>query len=375
MSAARAYLPGGRIGDDLGRLSDLRRRIAERFAAAGAERVEPETLQPADLLLDLYGEDIRARAYVVNDPVEGELFLRPDFTVPVARLHMEEGADPARYAYEGLVWRRQAPGSARPSEYLQAGIEMIGGADPAADEAEVFALIEGALASVEARPLTGDVGVVLAAIAALETTEVRRAALRRHIWRPARFHALLDRFAAPPAVSPDRAALLTADEAGRRAAIAAAGKFVGARGADEIVARLATLAAEAETPPLGAEQKAVIEAVLAVKGPSAEALARLRALGLAPMGAALDKMERRLDALTRRGIDAAALPFDAEFGRGLEYYDGFVFEFRSPRPGLPPLAGGGRYDALTAVLGRGAGSTAIGGIIRPEAVLAAEGEA
>ena len=61
MSAARAYLSGGRIGDDLSRLSDLRARIAARFAEAGAARVEPETLQPAGLLLDLYGHAQKAK--------------------------------------------------------------------------------------------------------------------------------------------------------------------------------------------------------------------------------------------------------------------------------------------------------------------------
>ncbi|MFV0473588.1 MAG: ATP phosphoribosyltransferase regulatory subunit [Pikeienuella sp.] len=371
MAARRAYLSGGRIGERLDELSALRARIMAQLAEAGAARVEPETLQPADLLLDLYGEDIRARAFIVQDPAAGELALRPDFTVPVARLHMAGGADPARYAYEGLVWRRQPHGSDRPGEYLQAGIELIGGADPAAEEAETFTLIAAALKGVEATPLTGDLGVILAAIAALETTAERRAALRRHVWRPAKFQALLNRFAAPPAPTPARAALIGAGREERRRAIAAAGRFVGARSEAEIQDRLQALADDAAAPPLAPEQKAMIEAVLAVKGRSDEALARLRAMDLAPMRPALDRMERRLDALAARGADAGALPFDAAFGRGLEYYDGFVFEFRSPRPALPPLGGGGRYDALTAILGGGTGAPAVGGMVRPEALLAA----
>lgn len=369
--AARAFLPHGRTGDDLARLTALRARVIEGFRAAGAGQVEPETLLPADLLLDLYGEDIRARAFIVDDPTEGEKVLRPDFTVPVARLHMAGGASPARYAYEGLIWRRQPPGSGRPGEYLQAGIEMIGGEDLAADEAEVFTLIAAALDGLDAAPLTGDLGVVFAAISAIETSEPRRAALRRHIWRPARFHDLLERFAAPPPASDLRAALTGASVAERRAAIAGAGRFVGARGEAEVLERLKALAADAAEPPLPAEQKAMIEAVLAVKGRSDEALAALRAMSLAPMATALDRMEARLDALTARGVDAGALPFDAAFGRGLEYYDGFVFEFRSRRPGLPPLGGGGRYDALTAILGGGKGAPAVGGIVRPEAMMAA----
>ena len=68
--------------------------------------VEADMLLPADTLLDLYGEDIRARAYVTADPLRGEMMLRPDFTVPVVQAHMQ-GAEPARYCYLGEVFRKQ----------------------------------------------------------------------------------------------------------------------------------------------------------------------------------------------------------------------------------------------------------------------------
>ena len=55
-------------------------RLLALFADAGALRMEPDILQPADVLLDLYGEDIRARAYRTDDPVLGEQMLRPDFS-------------------------------------------------------------------------------------------------------------------------------------------------------------------------------------------------------------------------------------------------------------------------------------------------------
>ena len=38
------------------------RRLRDLFAAKGAQVVKADVLQPADTLLDLYGEDIRARA-------------------------------------------------------------------------------------------------------------------------------------------------------------------------------------------------------------------------------------------------------------------------------------------------------------------------
>lgn len=375
MSAARPYLRTGRIGDGLDRLSSLRGDIAELFASAGAAMVEPETLQPADLMLDVYGEDIRARAYLVQDPVAGELCLRPDFTVPVARVHMQEGADPARYAYHGLVWRRQDPKSLRPNEYLQAGIELIGGADPASDDAEVFTLIRDALGDQVGSVVTGDLSVVFAVIDSVVTTEARRAALRRHVWRPARFQALLERFSNPPQQSAHRRALLEADNQRRAKMIAGAGRFVGVRSETEIIARAGILAEDAATPPLSVEARQIIERVLSVKGRTDTAVDTLRDLKLPAMAPALDRISRRIEALGARGVDAAALPFDAAFGRALEYYDGFVFEFSARRPGLPPLGGGGRYDALTAILGQGAGSTAVGGVVRPEAIVACMGDA
>ena len=41
-----------------------------------------------------------------------------------------------------------------------------------------------------------------------------------------------------------------------------------------------------------------------------------------------------------------------------------------PDPALPPVASGGRYDALTAVLGQGRSIPAVGGVIRPGLVAA-----
>ena len=71
------------------------RRILDAFVVAGAVEVAPDVLLPSATLLDLYGEDIRARAYLTTDPVRGEVVLRPDFTVPVVQMHMAGGADPA----------------------------------------------------------------------------------------------------------------------------------------------------------------------------------------------------------------------------------------------------------------------------------------
>ncbi len=375
MVSDRAYLAGARLGPGLARLEAELSRITGVLLSTGGTRVDPAALQPAEVLLDLYGEDIRARAFVATD--EGaEMMLRPDFTVPIARLHMAGGAPPARYVYCGPVWRRQEAGSDRPREYLQAGIEIFDGEDVAARDAEVLALIVEALGDAPAEIVTGDIGLVLAAIDALGTSDLRRAALRRHVWRPARFHALLERYGARHGVlAGQRADLLAAVAEGRvPEMIAAAGMLVGLRDMDEIAARVGRLAEEAETPPLDPGLVAGLEAVLGLKGSAGAVLADLRriARGMPALDAAADRLALRLDAFSARGIDPDRLAFEASFGRtNLEYYDGFVFgAFASGRSDLPPVASGGRYDALTQVLGQGRRVPAVGGIVRPEVLLA-----
>lgn len=339
------------------------------FEGQGALPVEPPVLQPAAALLDLYGEDIRARAYVTSDALRGEQMLRPDYTVPVVEMHMREGAESARYTYAGEVFRRQERDPERANEYVQVGYEVFDRADPAAADAEVFALIAGALRDLPVRPVTGDIGVLMAAVEGLQTTDARKAALMRHIWRPRRFRALLDRFAGRAPVSAARAALLAGD-------VATAAPLTGLRTQAEIDARIAALRTDAQVAPIAGAQVDLIEALLDVRGAMPNALGLLHdlAVDLPQIAGAVDRVADREAALRARGIDTDALTFEASYGRStMEYYDGFVFGFRAEgRADLPTVASGGRYDALTRRLGQGRAIPAVGGVMRPGLMLELE---
>jgi len=78
-----------------------------------------------------------------------------------------------------------------------------------------------------------------------------------------------------------------------------------------------------------------------------------------------------------RGVDVDALACEGGYGRtSLEYYDGFVFGFYASDDSIAaPIATGGRYDALTAVLGQGREVPAVGGVIRPDLALQLRGAA
>lgn len=348
-------------------MPDARNRamsLRANFEAAGAVVVETPVLQPAETLLDLYGEDIRARAYITSDALRGEQMLRPDFTVPVVQMHMAEGAEPARYTYAGEVFRRQEDDPDRASEFLQVGYEVFDRSNPAAADAEVFALVSNAVSHLDVRAATGDIGILMAAVRGLKTSERRKAALMRHVWRPRRFRALLDRFSGRSEMPASRAALLAKEDP-----LADIGSLTGKRSWSEIAARVTALKIDAKADPISGTEMDVIDALLNVRETVPFALEQLRdlAVDLPAISHAVERLRVRSDALAARGIDVDALPFEASFGRtSMEYYDGFVFGFyANGRADLPAVASGGRYDALTKRLGNGVEIPAVGAVLRP----------
>jgi ATP phosphoribosyltransferase regulatory subunit len=137
---------------------------------------------------------------------------------------------------------------------------------------------------------------------------------------------------------------------------------VGGRSVAEIADRFLEQAALNAPTRLPRETRALIERFLSVQGDPDQAAGELRALasdaGIA-LGAALDLFETRTGFLATRGVNVNAIKFATDFGRGFDYYTGFVFELHDPR-GKGPLVAGGRYDGLLTRLGAGAAIPAVG---------------
>lgn len=334
-------------------------RLVALFARDGYARVEPPLLQPADIFIDLSGEDIRRRLFATQDADGAALCLRPEYTIPVCRLHLQRGRrEPAAYGYLGPVFRLR-PGET--GEVLQAGIESIGREDVAATDAEVLAFALEGLAALGRGGVVrlGDMGLLDAVIAALDVPPAARLRLIRSI-------AAGRLSGAPPGPEPagaDHLGLLAAIEGQNPQAVRAlvedvlsiAGiASVGGRSAAEIAERFTARAAN-RSGGLAAEARAVLDRYLAIEGDPDAALTALRRLadeaGL-DLGAALDRFEERTGFMAAAGLDIAALRFRADFARPLDYYTGFIFEvLEGEGAEARPLVGGGRYDRLLGHLG------------------------
>ena len=337
------------------------------FERSGYVRAAPAILQPAEPFLDLSGEDIRRRMFLTTDASGREFCLRPDLTIPVARDYLASPAagSPAGFCYLGPVFRDRGEAAA---EFLQAGIESFGRRDIAAADAETLALgievtAHYGLAAPEIR--LGDMGLFAALVAALDLPSAWKRRLVKDFNRAESLEHDLDRLvldaaAARPEYQGVLAALAGSEPKAAHALVSdllsiAGTSAVGGRSVDEIADRFLEQAALGASARLPQETRALIKRFLAVSADPDEAAADLRALSAdagIELDAALDLFESRTGFLAARGVDVARIKFSTAYGRGLDYYTGFVFELADPTGRVErQLVAGGRYDGMLTRLG------------------------
>ena len=359
------------------------------FERAGYLPVAPAILQPAEPFLDLSGEDIRMRMYLTTDPRGRELCLRPDLTIPVScdYLASSSAGKPQGFCYLGPVFRYREEG---PGEFLQAGIESFGRTDTAAADAEMLALGLDAtshygLAAPDIR--IGDVALFSALIAALDLAPAWKRRLIKDFNHKTSLAHDLDRLSISTANGRPEyhgvlAALAGSDPKAAHALVTdllsiAGITAVGGRSVGEIADRFLEQAALGAQTSLPRETRTLIERFLAVGGDPDEAAAELRTFARdakIQLDAALDLFESRIGFLAARGVDVSRIRFSTAFGRGLDYYTGFVFELHDPTgQAAGQLVAGGRYDGLLTRLGSADPIPAVGFAVWIERLAASRG--
>jgi len=335
------------------------------YVRAGYARIDPPVLQPAEPFLDLSGEDIRRRMFLTADPDGRELCLRPDLTIPVSRdyLRSPEAGKRAAYCYLGAVFRHRHGAAA---EFLQAGIESFGRQDKAAADAEMLALgleatTQYGVSAPEIR--VGDVGLFSAFVAAFDLAPVWKRRLIKDFNRKSSLKQDLDQITltaanGAPEYQGVLAALAGSDPKAAHQLVTdllsiAGIATVGGRSVAEIADRFLEQSALNAPTRLPHETRALIERFLSVAGDPDEAAEQLRALAAdagISLGPALELFETRIGFLAARGVDVRTIRFATDFGRGFDYYTGFVFELHDRRA-RNALVAGGRYDGLLTRLG------------------------
>ena len=373
-------------GEHITALENISGAILEVFRDRGYARIQPSILQPASLFVDRSGEELRQKTFETTDPAGNELCLRPDLTIPVCKWQVDAARPyPARLCYRGPTFRYRA--DAEPMQFAQAGAELLGETNREWADKEMLSLAVEALRAVSIKGtqmIVGDLRMFATFVDALDVPEQWRGRLKRNFWRTGYFEALLERMVAGAANEAERAIedlhALKPNEL-RPAIDALLDKETDAplagRTREDIVNRLTMQASDGSSPRLKQSVADMILKFLSIRGPAADALETIRKISK-PVFMTMEKpikaMEQRLTILEKLGIPANRISFVGHFGRNLEYYTGFVFEFWAKTGGgALEVAGGGRYDTLMETLGAPRGTTAVGCALSPDKILAVRG--
>ena len=335
---------------------------------AGYAFVEPPVVHPASVFVELAGEDLRRRLYLTSADDGTELALRPDYTIPVTLHHLATGkaSRKANYAYLGPVFRIR-PGES--GEFRQAGIESFGRTDREAADADVLKLafaVADLLGVKRPKVRIGDSALFAALLDQLDLSLPWRRRLARTFGDAKRLKGFIAKANGKAgAKAPARSELEGAERGQVTRAVeehfAATGLGgVGGRTAEEIAERFVEKVALAHG--IKPRAAAALSAFLGISGTPEKSLAALRALAKKErldLGKALDRFQKRTEAFAAHDIDLDRLAFAADFGRRLDYYTGFVFEFYAAKSD-GPIIGGGRYDRMTALIPRSGRGTKSG---------------
>ena len=190
----------------------------------------------------------------------------------------------------------------------------------------------------------GDVGLFAAFVAVLPLAPIWKRRLMKDFNRKSNLAHDLERLALSaandrPEYQGVLAALAGSDPKAAHALVTdllsiAGIRTVGGRSVGEIADRFLEQAAIGADSGLPHEIGALIQRFLAIGGDPDAAAADLRTLAATakiPLDAPLDLFESRTGFLAARGVDVTRIRFSTAFGRGLDYYTGFVFELHDPQ--------------------------------------------
>jgi ATP phosphoribosyltransferase regulatory subunit len=271
------------------------RQFARTASAWGYELVETPIVE--DLVsLEAAAGNLDGIAFRLVDSDGRLLALRPDMTVPIARLvasRMGAESGTLRFRYAAEVFREHESLRGQMRGFSQLGVELVGEGGPAADAEVVAVMVEG-LASAGIADFTVAVGTVavLHALVAAAGNDAQ--------WGAAVLEAAHNRN------------LVGLDELSRAAG-------------DPRVAR-----ALRSVPRIRGGADAIVTCREATAGLGCEA--------------ALDDLSATWELLVAAGVSDRVV-IDFSVMRAFDYYTGLVVEAFAPGLGLP-LGGGGRYDGV-----------------------------
>lgn len=275
------------------------RKAALRF---GYEEYEGPMFEHLELYTGKSGDEIVTQLYNFVDKGNREIALRPEMTPTLARLVIQKGSalkKPFKWFSMPRLFRYERAQKGRLREFFQLNLDILG-TDSVYAEADLLCAIAAMMADFGLSSADYTMGV---------SSRKMLACFLEELGAPdaTKVYPLLDR---------------------------------------RLKMKPEEFATELAATGLDASQCARLDAFMSCKS-----IAEVQALIAAPATvAACDELVELFRILNAAGI-ADCVGLDLSVVRGLAYYTGIVFEVFDKGKNMRAVAGGGRYDSLTEVLG------------------------
>ncbi len=288
---------------DAARKREMENGLAQLFLQWGYQEVITPTFEYYETLKAGAPETSEDSAFRFFDRNGRMLALRPDMTTPIARvavMRMKENPLPLRLFYLANVFRQEEAQAGRQCEFYQAGVELLGAGNVAADAEVVAVAVEALLAAglVDFQVCIGQVDFISGIMSEAGLDAVMSRKVKQ---------ALIDR------------------------------NMVGLSDLLEECQMDSTIRNLLQQLPMLHGKKELLQEVRGrVKNEISQA--------------ALDNLAEIYRLLENYGIDRYVM-FDLGIIRDFDYYTGMVFETYTTGLGYP-ISGGGRYDRMAGAFGR-----------------------
>lgn len=163
MSKWKIYTPEGVqdiLFDECAAKREVEVKLRNLFRSCGYFEVETPTIEFYDVFSSDSGSIPQEAMFKFFDQQGRILVLRPDITVPIARIaatKCREMSYPLRFSYIGNVFRYNDYGGGKQNEFTQAGVEVLGVSTPESD-AEVISIAINAMKTAGLEDFQVDVG-------------------------------------------------------------------------------------------------------------------------------------------------------------------------------------------------------------------------
>jgi histidyl-tRNA synthetase len=353
-----------RIKQDGQPIKQLANALGEHMGHYGYELIETPIIENADLFLTKAGDKVAEKLFTFER--HGQMLaLRPEFTAAAAHLYtLQQEKQVARWQFSGAVFEDDPTNHQHEYQRYSVGAELIGMSNIIAD-AEVISMAVHGLLSLDIQDWTlviGHVGLTQRLLAKFELDPRTQHFLlsQRHLLRGGS-KGKMNVLAHLARYIPNQGGVGETTQTSLELLVNTnRSDTLGGRTPNDITQRIAKKRQQANQQGQINDALHFLQAWMNIESPYDEAMQTIQEF----IGD--DKQSRQMvnewknlmDLLESSQVPMGQVKIQPDLARTWDYYTGVVFEIRAS-DGVQ-LAGGGRYNELTRLIGGGSETSAVG---------------